>query len=186
MGMRSVTAVFIATFALAQAAAAASVNPRACVLRANDVPVSYLVDKDNSTDLPKELLGTDGDARRLLTRAGYVSGYRARYTDSARDRWRYISSSAFVFRTATGARIFLAWLDKSIGRSSSTSLARSAIGLGEGGASYVSASREVGTSIAWRNGRVVAFVQCQQQTGHQSLARALARKQQRRITNALH
>jgi hypothetical protein len=40
---------------------------------------------------------------------------------------------------------------------------------------------EDGTVVAWRHGRVVAYVSCSEMANHGALALALARKQQRRI-----
>jgi hypothetical protein len=50
---------------------------------------------------------------------------------------------------------------------------------------YSGRSPEVGTFVIWRHARVVAWVHCQEMSGHRRLAVALARAQQRRIAAAV-
>ncbi len=112
--MRWVVLLVIATAAFALPASAASVSPKVLVLHQIDVPERYDFDKENSSFLPTDLGPPDAEYDRLVARAGYVNGYAAKYQNSDPPRWRYVTSVAFVFRRAEGAKIYLAWLDKKI------------------------------------------------------------------------
>ena len=173
--------VAIAAAVLPQAAARAGVQPSALVLRATDVPAHYDFDKDNSRPLPKAFMATNPVTRHLLDRTGYVNGHVVRFLNSDPPRWRYVTSQAFIFRTAAGARVFLASLGNRLGARAHR---RKAVDLGDAGWSYVSASSEPGAVVAWRFGRVVGVVACQEMAGRRALSLALARKQQRRIAKA--
>jgi len=179
--MRRLVLLLFAAGAFSQVASAASGDPSTYVLRANDVPAHYDLDKDNSQALPKAFLGTNAERRRLLDRVGYVNGYVVRYLNSDPPRWRYVSSQAFVFRTAKGASIFLAWIGKSMRGGVAL---RPAAGLGDEGWSFVSHSSEVGAVVGWRSGRVVGLVGCQYMTARRALALTLARQQQRHVEAA--
>jgi hypothetical protein len=183
--MRRLLLLLVAAAIVPQPASAARVDPQAYVLGAGDVPARYDLDRDNSTVLPRALVARDEKTRRLLDRAGYVSGYLVRSLDAGPSRWKYVDSSAFVFRTASGASTYLAWLD-GLARQQSAGAPRRAVGLGSGGWSYVSRSLGAGTRIVWRSGRVVAMLACYDMTGHRALAFALARAQQARIAAAPH
>ena len=138
-------------------------------------------DKDNSRPLPRAFMATNPETRRLLDRTGYVNGHVVRYLNSDPPRWRYVTSQAFIFRTAAGARVFLASLGNRLGARADR---RKAVDLGDAGWSYVSASSEPGAVVAWLFGRVVGVVACQEMAGRRALSLALARKQQRRIATA--
>jgi hypothetical protein len=185
--MRWLAVALLAAAVFALPASAASVDPRVFVLHQADVPAHYLLDEDNSMgfDFSRPLPGLDDDARRLVSRFGFVNGYVARYLNSAPPRWRYIDSVAFVFRRAEGAKTYLAWMDRSLRAQGGPAIRRTPLALGAAGWMYTSRSRETGTQILWRYGRVVASLTCQQMTRHRTLALALARKQQRQIVAAL-
>jgi hypothetical protein len=82
-----------------------------------------------------------------------------------------------------GARVYLAGFDKQFKEHNAAE--RRPVDLGDAGWIYVSSSRDSGTHVAWRSGRVVALVNCEWMTPHRALALAMARKQQRRIAYAL-
>ena len=183
--MRQILAGLLAASVLAVPASAASVDPRVLVLHQIDVPARYFFDEDNSLLIPTPLVGSLGKepVYRALRRNGFVSGYFARFVNSGPPRWRYVDSAAFVFRQPQGARGYLPWMVKS-GLPQSGGRARP-INLGDEALLYASNSREIGTAVIWRHGRVVAYVHCSQMTEHRALALAHARKQQRRIAAAL-
>jgi hypothetical protein len=181
--VRWIPSALIAAAVLALPAAAASVDPRVLVLRELDVPPRYLFDKDNSAVLSPALLARTAEARRLVVRSGFVTGYTARYLNSGPPRWRYVKSAAYVFRGAEGAKIYQARLEKSFREQGA--VRRGPVDLGDGGLRYFWRAPDVGTHVLWRSGRVVAYVGCEQMTGHRTLALALAQKQQRRIAAAL-
>jgi len=180
-----VALVLVAAAALALPASAASIQPKLLVLRAGDVPARYFFDKDNAMTLFPSDLGTSVDRRRILARSGFVTAYVELFRNTDPPRWRSINSAAYVFRSAAGARIFLAWLDKGVRKETGGTVQRRPVGLGDEGWSYVSSSREDGTQVVWRVGRVLAVLGCEQMTGHQGLALLLAREQQRRLATAL-
>jgi hypothetical protein len=181
--MRTLASLLVAVAAFALPASAASVDPRVFVLRQIDVPAHYEFDTENSLVLPAELAARNAEGRRVVVRAGYVNGYLASYLNTDSSRWKHIVSVAFVFRRAEGAKMYLAWLDKFTRESNAGQ--RSPVDIGAGGWMYVSRSRDTGTQVAWRSGRVVALVSCEWMTSHRSLALAMAPKQQRRIAAAL-
>ena len=181
--MRRLASLLIATAALALPASAANVNPRVFVLSRFDVPAHYEFDEDNSTILPGELASGYAGGRPVVARAGYVNGYLASYLNVDPPRWHHVASAAFVFRRAEGARMYLAWFDEAFKKHNATQ--RRTVDLGDAGWIYVSRSRDNGTHVAWRSGRVVALVLCEWMTPHRALALAMARKQQRRIADAL-
>ena len=134
-------------------------------------------------DRPEQLAAGYAGGRRIVERAGYVNGYLASYLNVDPPRWHHISSAAFVFRRAEGAKVYLAWFDKQFKEHNAA--ARRPVDLGDAGWIYVSSSRDRGTGVVWRFGRVVAFVNCEWMIPHRALALSMARKQQRRIAAAL-
>jgi len=185
--MRQLALLLISTAAFALPASAANVNPRVFVLSQSDVPAHYEFDKDNSTILPSELAAGWAGGRPVVARAGYLNGYVSSYLNVDGPRWHHIASAAFVFRQAKGARLYLAWLDKHTREQTGEYDAgkRSTVDLGDAGWMYVARSRDTGTRVAWRSERVVALVNCEWMSAHRALALAMARKQQRRIADAL-
>ena len=181
--MRWLSLALIAGAVFVLPASAASLDPRLLGLHQIDVPARYFFDRDNSFALSKaHLADTNAAGRRLAARSGFVNGYFRRYLNSDPPRWRYINSGAFVFRRADGAKLYLASVDKSLREPAA--VRRGRVDLGNGGSSYVSRLPKDGTWVAWRSGRVVGVVGCQEMTGHRTLALALARKQQRCIATA--
>ena len=181
--MRRLCLLLIAAAAFALPASAANVNPRVLVLSQIDVPAHYEFDKDNSTIVPSELAAGYAGGRRIVERAGYVNGYLASDLNVDPPRWHHIASAAFVFRRAEGARVYLAWFDKQF--KEHNAVARRPVDLGDAGWIYVSSSRDSGTGVVWRFGRVVALVNCEWMMPHRALALSMARMQQRRIAAAL-
>jgi hypothetical protein len=181
--MRWLCSALLAAAVFALPAAAATLDPKVLALRELDVPARYFFDKDNSAVLSPALLGRTAEGRRLVVRSGFVTGYYARYLNSGPPRWRYVKSAAYVFRGAEGAKLYHASIEKSFREQGA--VRRGPVEVGDGGSRYFWRSPDVGTHVLWRSGRVVAYVGCEQMTGHRTLALALAQKQQRRITAAL-
>ena len=158
-------------------------DPKALVLPQADVPARYLFDPGNSMAIPRSFaVAAKTEGARDLVRAGFVGGYFARYSNTGPPRWRYITSGAYLFRDAVGARKVLpsmvASMNRGLGRTRRVQLGDEAW--------VVSSSRdETGTYVIWRHGRVVSFVSCLQMTQHRTLALAQARRQERRIAATL-
>lgn len=184
--VRLLASLLIATAAFAPPASAANINPRVFVLHASDVPAHYEFGTDDSFVLPRAFVARDAEGERVA-RAGYVSGYLASYINTDPPKWKGIVSAAFVFRRAEGARMFLALLDKWTRKETGEQYAgrRSNVDIGDGGWMYVARSRDTGTQVGWRSGRVVGLIVCHWMTPHRALALAMAPKQQLRIAAAL-
>jgi len=182
--MRWLLVVVVAAGVLAFPVTAASVDPRRFVLNEVDVPRGYLFDENNSLLVTRAQLTRvpEGESRRLV-RLGFQAGYYARYRNSDPPRWRYVASGAFVFLKSTGPRAYMPRLIKSEFVKAGVRARR--VGLGDEARLYVSSSREEGSSVVWRSGRVLAWVSCSQMTNHEALALAQARKQQRRVAREL-
>ena len=182
--MRWLLSILVAAGMLALPALAASVDPRLFVLSQADVPSGYLFDDDNSLLFTRaQLERVPDDESRVLLRAGFQAGHFARYLNSNPPRWRYVNSGVFVFLRPKGARTYMPRLIKAEFVQRGVRPRR--VSLGDEAWVYASASRAIGTSVVWRYGRVLAWVNCSQMTNHGTLARALAGKQQRRIATEL-
>jgi hypothetical protein len=157
---------------------AAAVEPRALVLGQADLPPRYEFQPGSSGNVRS--VGAPDELARPGLRGGYYATY---WLDGASSRT--VVSAAYVYRSAEGPAAALAALDRSARRNAPGSLERRAARVGESGWMYTERGTDPGTSIAWRFGRVLAVVRCSAPSGHQKLASALARKQQRRIAAAL-
>jgi hypothetical protein len=171
--------VAFVTLAFAVPSSAASVNPKLYALSQADVPKGYYFDKDNSLLLSKAILDrASNEESRLLRRLGFEGAYIAAYLNTSPPKWRFVHSGAFIFRAANGARAFV----RTARRTGLTPFARRGdrIQLGDEAWLYKDTA-EGGSAVAWRQGRVVAFVSCTEMANHRALALTLARTQQRRI-----
>jgi len=173
--------VGLVTLALAVPASAGSVNPKRFALSQADVPEGYFFDKDNSLLLSKATVDrASNDESRFLRRTGFEGAYFGTYLNTSPPRWRFIHSGAYVFRTATGARTFVRTGSRH-GLTSFRWLGRR-IQLADEARLYDDPT-ENGTVVAWRYGRIVAYVSCNEMANRRAVALALARKQQRRIVS---
>jgi len=171
--------VAFVTLAFAVPSSAASVNPKLYALSQADVPKGYDFDKDNSLLLSKALVDrASNEESRLLRRLGFGGANIAAYLNTSPPKWRFVHSGAFIFRAANGARAFV----RTARRTGLTPFARRGdrIQLGDEAWLYKDTA-EGGSAVAWRQGRVVAFVSCTEMADHRALALTLARTQQRRI-----
>jgi hypothetical protein len=156
------------------------------VLQDVDVPVGYAYDKDNSLGPFRGPLGPATDpSTRALIRADFESGYIVRYTGLNTPRWSYINSAAFVFKRSAGAVSYFEWIARAVLRDNPHPSRRTTMRVGAEGRVYEYGADEPGTFVLWRHGRVVAMLSCYQTARQTSLARSLARTQERRIATAL-
>jgi hypothetical protein len=182
--MRRRLAALVVAAVVPQAAGAASVDPRDLTLFELDAPARYLFDPSNSAGLSRAALAASQNAAaRQLARGGFVGMYVARYMNTDTPRWRFVTSGAYVFRRAAGARSTLVSQFRSTAGGGFGPARR--IRLGDEGWVRTSSARDTGTIVFWRHGRVLALVVCSDMTRHRALAEELARKQERRITSRL-
>ena len=117
-------------------------------------PARYLFDPGNSMAIPRSFaVAAKTDGARDLVRAGFVGGYFARYLNTGPPRWRHITSGAYLFRDAVGARKVLPSMIASMigGSAHSTRAARRR---GVGGQLEPRRNRDL-RRLAPRPGRVV-------------------------------
>ena len=182
--MRLVFVVVAVAAVLPQAVGAASVDPKDLTLSELDAPARYTFDPSDSGGFSRaDFAGSQAGEARKLVRSGFVGLYVARYMNTDPPRYRYVTSGAYLFRSAAGARSTLASQFRSTAGGGYGPARR--IKLGDDGWVRTSTSRETGTVVFWRHGRVLAFMICSEMTQHRALAVALARKQQRRIAAKL-
>ena len=116
---------------------------------------------------------------RFLRSIGFEGAYLGTYLNTSPPKWRFVHSGAFIFRAAKGASAFVRTARKH-GLTPFTTGRGERIQLGD--EAWLSQDTAAdGTAVAWRHGRVVAYVSCTEMARHRSLTLALARKQQRRI-----
>jgi hypothetical protein len=165
--------------AVAVPASAANVNPKMFTLSQADVPSGYFFDRDNSVLLSKAAVDhASNEESRFLRSIGFEGAYFAAYLNSSPPKWRFVNSAAFVFRGASGARAFV----RAARKAGQTPFTQRAVRVRLGDEAWLSEdASEPGSTVAWRQGRVAAYVSCREMVGHRALALALARKQQRRI-----
>jgi len=160
-------------------ALAASPDLGRLVLRAGDVPAGFAVVPDETGPRSNQHEWRDEPgARRVLKRAGRLTGYEARFerrTDS-------ISSRVDLFRTAAGPRILLDYFASEMQKAGISGLRRSRLAIGDGGWLYADREGRVFTIVVWRDGRVFAAVASSGIGRTRTLS--LARVQQRRVAAA--
>ena len=170
----------VVALGLAVPSSAASVSPKLFALSETDVPKGYFFDKDNSLLLSKATIDrASNEEARFLRSIGFEGAYLGTYLNTSPPKWRFVHSGAFVFRAEKGASAFVRTARKH-GLTPFTTGRGERIQLGdEAWLSQATAADE--TAVAWRQGRVVAYVSCTEMAKHRSLTLALARKQQHRI-----
>jgi hypothetical protein len=163
-------------------AAAGQVDPKALLLRQSDLPAGFRLLPDQSGPRPnRELVSGGPDHARQVQRSGRVSGYVRIWNLRTRDDARLISSLADLCRTASGARIWLAWLDaRARLQSGQLGHRRQRVGIGDEGWAY---SDQDSATVGWRQGRAVALLSVWGLGLRKALV--LARVQQRRIAATL-
>ena len=182
--MRGLLAALVVAAVVPQAAGAASVAPRDLTLFELDAPARYLFDPSDSGGFPRaDFAGAQTGEARKLVRAGFVGLYVARYMNADPPRYRFVTSGAYLFRGAAGARSVLASQFRSTAGTGFGPAQR--VRLGDEGWVRTSSSPDTGTVVFWRHGRVLAFMICSEMVRHRTLAVELARKQQRRIASRL-
>jgi hypothetical protein len=169
------------SLALAVPSSAASVSPKILALSQADVPQGYFFDKDNSLLVSKATINRSStEEARFLRRLGFEGAYFGTYLNTSPPKWKSVHSGAYVFRAANGARAYV----RTARRHGLTPLTHRGdrIQLGDEAWLYEDTAADE-TGVAWRHGRVVAYVTCTEMAKHHALALALARKQQRRIVS---
>jgi len=172
---------------LATAASAATVDARVLVLQKANVPAGFQVD-ERWTRYWSNTAWAHGDSksRKLLTSSGRISGYAATYEKGT----AAIVSAAHLFREGDGAHVFYTAehaqqknLNTERMRRGGRAYRRESVGLGDEASLYRSLETPTFTLLLWRTGRVVGGVSTWGLGRDRTVA--LARVQQRRITDAL-
>jgi hypothetical protein len=156
----------------------AAVQPRLLVLQRSDVPPQYEFRPGSSGDI--RAVG----APDALARPGLLGGFYATYWRGDTSE-RTIVSAAYFYRSSSAAKAAFAAIEREVRRNAPRSLQRKRTGIGDGGWIYTDRTQDPGTAVVWRFDRVLAVLNCSSPTGHEKLAPALARKQQRRIAAAV-
>ena len=169
----------LASGLLAAGTAAARLAARTLVLQSTEVPAGYELQKGSSGDI--RAVG----APDVLARPGLVGGYYATYWNTRAGSARTIVSASYVYRSPAGARAALAATEREARRNAPASLAIRQLRIGSGGVLYTAPTKERASAVLWQFDRVLAVLNCGSQLDHETLALALARKQQRRIAAAL-
>jgi len=178
---RTVGIVVIAAL-LAMPAGAASIDPKTLVLARSDLPAGYRLDRDGSGLRTNEQESKDGrEARELVVRSGRLTGYEATWGK----REITLDSRADLCRRPSGARILFDVVVREMRKSGIKGLRRAPAGVGAESWIYSGGDAQVSgfALVVWRYDRVFAGI-----VGlglSRTLALELARKQQRRIAEAL-
>jgi hypothetical protein len=178
---RIVVLLAVATLVGATGAAAGTVNPRALVLTAGDIPSGFRLDRTNSgVETNAQIARNEPSARTKLGTWRRLTGYKIEF-----DRNRTtIASRADVFRSSSGAQKMLEYLVDDARKGGIQGLVGNRVNLGAGG--WLFGSKDPGRGLfflAWRDGRVFAAVGVVGLTRQQALG--FAHAQQRRIAAAL-
>jgi hypothetical protein len=183
--MRLLLTIGVLACGLAVPASAAGVDPMKLVLQQVDVPQGYELNKDESLRTSNSFVSSQQESRTIVVRSGRLTGYLIQYTNYGPPGWRHVLSSVDVFRTPAGAKRFFDWRLKRHRSDFAGPTARGPESLGDAAWAYSARSLGPGSTVFWREGRVVAVVSCRVMAGHQRVALEMARKQQRRIAAAL-
>jgi hypothetical protein len=171
--------VVVVAALLGAPAATAQVDPGRLVLRQADVPAGFRLQPRESGVRTNALESREAEARRLIARSGRRIGYQTRFDRAGRT----IQSRADLCRNARGARVFLGAIDDEMRKGGIRGLVRLRVGLGGGGWLYTGRVEPAFVLVVWSYRRAFAGVVT---TGLSRAATlALARKQQRRIADAL-
>jgi hypothetical protein len=182
MVARTLMYAVCATLLHGSPAGAAQVDPKGLLLRQSDLPAGFRLLPDQSGPRPnRELVSGGADHARQVQRSGRVSGYVRIWNLRTRDDAQLISSLADLCRTASGADVWLAWLDaRARLQSAQLGHMRQRLRIGDEGWAY---SDQDSATVGWRQGRAVALLSTWGPGLRKALA--LARAQQRRIAAAL-
>jgi hypothetical protein len=179
--MRLLLAVVVSFLFASVTASAAQLDPQTLVLRQEDVPAGFELDR-NGSGLRTNESEAKGDRRLpgLLERWGRVTGYETEYDR----REATLTSRADLFRTPEGSELMMAYVVGDARKSGIKGLRRSPAQIGAGGWLYGGGSGSGAFNLViWRHQRVFAgLVAFGVQKGRML---ALARGQQRRIAAAL-
>ena len=180
--MRITLATVLALGLLVVAAAHGALAPRSLVLTTRDVPRGFVLDRDDTgVETNDELAAQSAEDLRRLRRMGRVTGYTASWDQDRRQA--SLVSRVDVFRRSSGARSMLDLYVRELDRSGIKGLGRRSAPLGGGGWIWAGGQESEVAFVAWRHGRVFAYVAAWGLTGDRVLS--LARAQGRRIAAAL-
>jgi hypothetical protein len=174
-----VTLVILATVGLP--AAAASVDPKALVIRPSDVPVGYVLSpRESGLRTNEQEAKESAEADRVFRRFGRVTGYQMIF--ERRDE-RTIEGRADIFGSPRGAREMLRWVDRQARLSGFRDLRRQPVDIGAEGRVFDLGSPWREAYVYWRYGSVWAALGGRGLSNDRALG--LARVQQRRMVAAL-
>ena len=179
---RSIVGVVFIALLLALPAGAASIDPGMLVLVRSDLPTGYRLARDESGLRTNEQESKDSrEARELVTRSGRLTGYEATWGK----REIMVQSRADLCRRSSGARILFDFVVQAMRKSGIKGLRRAPVGVGAESWIYSGGDSQVSgfALVVWRYDRVFAGIVGIGLT--RTLALELARKQQRRIAEAL-
>jgi hypothetical protein len=159
---------------------AAEIDAGRLVLRQSDVPPGFRLDARQSgvrTNAAESRSGVA--ARRLIARSGRTTGYEVEF-----DRQELvIDARVDLFRRASGARMFLDWIEAEYRKAGVLGLVPTRAAIGAGGWVYAGRRGSAFVLVVWRYDRAFAGVVATGLSKPRTLA--LARTQQRRIAAAL-
>ena len=179
--MRLAFVALVFTGVLAVPAVAASVHPKALVIRPSDVPAGYALNRSESGLRTNEQEAKESaEAGRVFRRFGRVTGYQMIF--ERRDE-RTIEARADVFGSPEGAREMLRFADRQARLAGIRGLRRARAGIGTESWVFYLRSSWVEAYVYWRYGSVWAALGGRGLSKDQALG--LARVQQRRMVSAL-
>jgi hypothetical protein len=165
---------------LAMPASAASVDPKALVIRPSDVPAGYVLSRSESGVRTNQQEATESpEAGRLFRRLGRVTGYQMIFERGERT----IEARADVFGSPASAREMLHWADRQARLAGVRGLRRARAGIGAVGWVFDVGSPSVVAYVYWQHGSVWSALGGRGMSRDRALA--LARVQQRRMAAAL-
>jgi len=178
MGVVPLVLVLLGMVALP--ASAASVDPKALVIRPSDVPAGYVLQRSESgLRTNAQEAKESSEAGRVFRRFGRVTGYQMIFERGERK----IEARADVFGSAAGASEMLRWADRQARLAGIRGLQRARAGIGAEGWVVYLRSSWVESYVYWRYGSVWAALGGRGMSKDQALS--LARVQQRRMAAAL-
>jgi hypothetical protein len=179
--MRLVLVVLALAGTVVVSPSAATVDPKALVIRPSDVPAGYVLSRSESGLRTNQQEARESpEAGRLFRRLGRVTGYQLIF--EGRDE-RKIEARADVFASPDGAREMLRYADRQAGLAGIRGLRRARADIGADGVVVYVRSSWVESYVYWRYRSVWAALGGRGLPKEQALA--LARVQQRRMAAAL-
>jgi hypothetical protein len=176
-------AVAGAAVAVALPVSAADLEPEVLVLRPTEVPRGYVIDRRESHKTPNEAFARSARVRKLVTRAGRVTGYVRVYRHHS-SRLKVINAGVDLYRRPNGARRMLAFHDAEQRRHNERrgiihAYGRERARIGSESWVYWSGYPGYFVLVVWRHGRLLGAVVTWDIGRQRTLA--LARLQQRRM-----